>query len=153
MGQPVTVLFRRGVPVTDRKQIRDFAKLLCLEVTSGRAFNCLLTNDAQLQQLNRDFLSHDEPTDVLSFPADEADWIGEIAISVDRAAAQAAEQGHPLNEELKVLMLHGALHLMGMDHETDKGHMRRVEAKLRKALGLSSGLIERARKSKAAGNK
>lgn len=151
MGQPVTVLFRRGVPVTDRKEIRDFAKLLCLEVTSGRAFNCLLTIDAQLQQLNRDFLAHDEPTDVLSFPADEADWIGEIAISVDRAAAQAVTQGHSLNEEIKVLMLHGALHLMGMDHESDKGHMRRVEAKLRKALGLTKGLIERT--GKAAGTK
>jgi probable rRNA maturation factor len=147
MGQQVTVLFRRGVPVTDRKPLREFAKTLCLEVTSGRAFNCLFTNDAQLQQLNRDFLSHDEPTDVLSFPADEADWIGELAISVDRAAAQAADYGHELNDELKVLMLHGALHLMGMDHETDKGHMRRVEAKLRKAFGLPAGLIERAKKS------
>jgi len=145
MGQRVSVLFRRGVPVTDRKDLRAFAANLCLEVTSGRSFNCLFTNDAQLQQLNRDFLGKDEATDVLSFPGDEADWIGEIAISVDRAVEQAAAHGHELNNELKVLMLHGALHLMGMDHETDKGYMRRAEAKLRKAFGLSAGLIERSR--------
>jgi len=68
---------------------------------------------------------------------------GEIAISLDRAAAQAAEHGHSIDEEVRILMLHGALHLTGMDHETDAGEMARAETRWRKRLGLPCGLIER----------
>ncbi len=74
---------------------------------------------------------------------DGRDSIGEIAISVDRAAAQAKEQGHSLADELRILMLHGALHLAGFDHEKDSGEMRRAEARWRKRFGLPLGLIER----------
>lgn len=102
---------------------------------------CLITTDAELQRLNREFRAKDYATDVLSFPS--AAQGGEIAISWDRAQAQAAEMGHSVDDELRILMLHGALHLMGMDHETDRGQMGRAEARWRKRLGLPVGLIER----------
>jgi probable rRNA maturation factor len=117
------------------------------EVAESRAFTCLLTRDAELQRLNREFLGHDYPTDVLSFPSGESTFLGELAISVDRAAAQAAEFGHSVEEEIGILMLHGVLHLLGMDHEKDRGKMRRTEAKWRQFLGLPVGLIERAARS------
>ena len=98
---------------------------------------CLITSDAELRRLNHKFRGKDYPTDVLSFPPDD------IAISFDRAAAQAAELGHGVEDELRVLMLHGLLHLAGMDHETDRGAMARAEIRWRKRLGLPSGLIER----------
>jgi probable rRNA maturation factor len=73
---------------------------------------------------------------------------GDLAISIDTAARQAREQGHTLSIELRVLMLHGLLHLAGHDHETDKGQMAKAEQKLRAQLRLPSGLIERASSSK-----
>ena len=99
---------------------------------------CLIASDAELQKLNRKFRGKNYATDVLSFPPED------IAISFDRAAAQAAELGHSVEDELRILMLHGLLHLAGMDHETDGGAMARAEARWRKRLGLPSGLIERA---------
>ena len=69
--------------------------------------------------------------------------LGELAISLDRARAQAAEHGHTLDDELRILMLHGALHLAGFDHEHDQGEMARAESRWRKRLGLPNGLIER----------
>ncbi len=101
---------------------------------------CLVSDDAELQRLNKQFRGKDYATDVLSFPEDGG---GEIAISFDRATAQAAEMGHSVDEELRILMLHGVLHLNGLDHETDKGEMRRTEERWRKKLGLPAGLIKR----------
>ena len=72
--------------------------------------------------------------------------MGEIAISCGRAAEQAAGFGHSSEDEIRVLMLHGVLHLLGMDHETDRGRMARAEAKWRAALGLPGGLIERTKR-------
>ena len=72
-----------------------------------------------------------------------ATYLGEIAISHHRAAAQAADFGHALEDEIRILMLHGLLHLLGMDHETDRGAMRRAETRWRRRLGLPVGLIER----------
>ncbi|MEI9813440.1 MAG: rRNA maturation RNase YbeY [Acidobacteriota bacterium] len=111
---------------------------------AGRDATCLITTDAELRRLNREFRAKDSPTDVLSFPSHaDAPELGEIAISWDRAVAQAAEMGHGADAEVRVLMVHGLLHLMGLDHETDSGEMRRAEAKWRKKLGLPAGLIER----------
>ncbi len=107
----------------------------------------LLTTDAALRDLNRRFRKKNQPTDVLSFPAAalvEMDEKGDLAISVETALRQSAEQGHSLAVEIKVLILHGLLHLAGYDHETDSGQMRRREQSLRKKLGLPLGLIERA---------
>jgi probable rRNA maturation factor len=103
---------------------------------------CLITDDAELRRLNRRFRNKNYATDVLSFPNGEG---GELAISLDRAIAQAAEHGHSTFDELRILMLHGVLHLRGMDHQTDSGEMRRTETRLRKKYGLPIGLIERAR--------
>lgn len=104
----------------------------------------LLTNDDGIRSLNRRFRKKNKATDVLSFPAEPGfGTAGDLAISVETAARQAAEQGHGLNIELRVLMLHGLLHLAGMDHETDDGAMARREARLRTKLKLPLGLIER----------
>ena len=105
----------------------------------------LLADDARLKELNRGFRGKNKATDVLSFPAFEnADGIaGDLAISVETAQRQAAEHGHALDAELRILMLHGILHLAGHDHEADKGEMRALEAELQTKLKLPSGLIER----------
>jgi probable rRNA maturation factor len=107
----------------------------------------LLTSDAEIKRLNKAFRGKNKPTDILSFPAsDEAEDIaGDLAISLETAARQASEHSHPLQAELKILVLHGLLHLAGQDHETDSGEMAARELALRRQLGLHEGLIERAR--------
>lgn len=107
----------------------------------------LLTTDVAIQRLNRRFRGKNKPTDVLSFPAAEVsrgEVAGDLAISVQTARRQAIEQGHSLPTEIKVLMLHGLLHLAGYDHEADLGAMARRERTLRARLALPLGLIERA---------
>ncbi len=103
----------------------------------------LITSNREIQKLNRDFRGKDKPTDVLSFPAEEKELAGDIAISLDIARQQAKRLGHAVATELKILILHGMLHLAGHDHEADSGEMARLEAKLRAKLGLTHGLIER----------
>lgn len=125
-----------------RRDLRAFWRELSGRLAPGAG--CLITTDAALRSLNRRFLGKDAPTDVLSFPSADG-TPGEIAISLDRAAAQAGRMGHSLEAELRVLMLHGLLHLAGMDHETDRGRMARAERRWRKRLGLPEGLIERVR--------
>ncbi len=140
------VLFARGTSRLRRHGIEDFAETLQQDVAGGRRFACLLTGDAELRRLNRTFLQHDYATDVLSFPSgSRSGFLGEIAISTDRAREQAGEQGHGVGEELKILMLHGVLHLLGMDHETDRGRMARAETRWRRRFQLPAGLIERTR--------
>jgi probable rRNA maturation factor len=138
-----SVLFRRAGSQLDRSAAREFARRLQDDVAGGRGFLCLLTDDRELRRLNRIFLGRDYPTDVLSFPEPGPEGLGEIAISVDRAAEQARTLGHSVETEVQVLMLHGVLHLMGMDHEKDRGAMRRAEQRWREQLGLPAGLIER----------
>jgi len=107
----------------------------------------LLTTDAAIRKLNLQFRGKNKATDVLSFPAEGpgAQGIaGDLAISVTTALGQAAEQGHSLSVEIKVLVLHGLLHLAGYDHEDDDGTMARRERLLRARLKLPQGLIERA---------
>ena len=106
----------------------------------------LLADDRTLRRLNREFRGKDKATDVLSFPvvgeiADE--FAGDLAISLDTAKRQATAHGHTLRDEVRVLLLHGLLHLDGMDHETDGGEMAAKEAQLRKRLRLPNGLIAR----------
>jgi probable rRNA maturation factor len=122
----------------------------------------LLTSSAEMRALNRQFRHKDKATDVLSFPylevvATPARAVGELAISLDIARENANYLGHSLAEEVKILVLHGILHLAGFDHEQDNGEMAREEARLRVRLGLIAGLIERtptqsnARRRRAAG--
>ena len=104
----------------------------------------MLTDDAELHRLNHAFLHHDYPTDVLSFPSHNGlGQLGEMAISIERAALQAREFGHPRIDEIRILMLHGLLHLGGMDHESDRGEMARAEAAWRSEFGLPETLIGR----------
>ncbi len=145
MGKRSSILFRKTIPKEERFVLRAFAEELAEQVLEGKSFDCLISNDKQLHQLNLQFLGADYATDVLSFPSGEGENLGELAISIERAAEQAAEQGHALVDEMKILMLHGVLHLKGLDHETDRGQMRRVETKWRKLFGLGAGLIERTR--------
>jgi probable rRNA maturation factor len=140
------VIFRRAPRGLPRAALQRFAERLSREVSGGRRFTCLVADDRQLRRLNRQFLGRDYPADVLSFPAAEpGEFLGEMAISVQRAREQAQRHGHSIEHEIGVLMLHGVLHLMGMDHETDRGRMKRTEIKYRKRLDLPTGLIERAR--------
>jgi probable rRNA maturation factor len=117
-----------------------------------------IVSDRRMRALNRMFRGKDAATDVLSFPVQpegeppggrhaalrEPRSLGDIVIAAGVAAKQAKEQGHSLSTELRVLALHGLLHLLGFDHESDDGRMARTELRLRKKGGLPSGLIDRA---------
>ena len=149
-----TLLFR-GIPAQfrfsaqEKRVLRAFARSLAERITNGYAFTCLLTNDRELRRLNGAFLGHDYSTDVLSFPSGSGPGIGEMAISVERAAAQALAFGHSVLEEVRLLMLHGALHLAGHNHETDRGEMKRAERKWRVEFALPPALTTRAARSEA----
>ena len=101
-----------------------------------------ITSARELQALNRRFRNKNKATDVLSFPALGIEG-GDIAIAREIAAQNARSLGHSLDTELKILILHGLLHLAGFDHESDNGEMTGRESQLRKQLGLPYGLIER----------
>ena len=108
------------------------------------AVDVLVTSNSEMRSLNARFRSKNKPTDVLSFPATGAHAMaGEIAISAEIALDNAHRLGHPPNKEVKVLVLHGILHLAGYDHERDNGQMARKEASLRRVLNLPESLTER----------
>src|SRR5262249_43189775 len=112
-----------------------------------------LVSDAAVRLLNRKYRKHDRVTDVLSFaydeqltgrgPAARVHHLGDIVIARGVARRQAHVGRYPELTELRVLALHGLLHLLGYDHEHDDGHMRRVEERLRRRGGLTAGLIAR----------
>ena len=105
----------------------------------------VLTDDAQLRELNRDYLGIDAPTDVLSFPASETDpdtgapYLGDILLSIPRADEQARAAGHPLADEARLLVIHGVLHLLGHDHAgpDEKTRMWKAQSEILKGLGLA----------------
>ena len=146
------ILERRRTKELSRLALARFANKAQRAAGLPGEVNILLTGDAEMQRLNLQFRNKDVATDVLSFPAGNAapasnaalPAAGDIAISVQRARDQAAEIGHDLLTEIKVLILHGMLHLAGHDHEVDRGQMRRLEEKLRGEFNLPAGLIERA---------
>lgn len=112
---------------------------------SNADLTILLTDDRQLHELNREYLGVDAPTDVLSFPASELDpetgttYLGDVVISIPRAAQQAQAAGHPVEAEAQLLVVHGVLHLLGHDHATaeEKALMWEEQAKVLERLGLS----------------
>ena len=108
-----------------------------------------VVSDRRMRALNRQFRGKDTTTDVLSFPATHmpgvSTFLGDIVIAISVATRQAREAGHSVSTELKILALHGLLHLLGYDHDSDDGKMARAEARLRKKAGLREGLIERHR--------
>jgi probable rRNA maturation factor len=106
----------------------------------------LLADDATLKRLNRTFRGKNVATDVLSFPAGDANGsgvAGDLAISLETAERQAVRFGHSLRDEVRVLLLHGVLHLAGFDHEADAGEMAAREAELRRELRVETSLIAR----------
>ena len=127
--------------------IRGLARWLAgIAPAKARGDVCVaLVSDARIQTLNRQFRGKDQVTDVLSFPAQVRGFLGDIVIAAGVAKKQAKAAGHSLNIEIRILALHGLLHLLGYDHDADGGKMARVEARLRKKAGLPEGLIERAR--------
>jgi probable rRNA maturation factor len=145
-----TVTLRRATAEARPRALTRFARKLQAQVAKGGVFDCLITGDAEMRRLNREFRRVDCATDVLAFPglagprqARRPAPLGDIAISLQRARAQGRRYGHSTEEEIRILMLHGLLHLLGMDHEADGGRMARAEKRWRARLGLPSALIER----------
>ena len=128
----------------EKRALAVFARTLSARLAHGRPFTCLIADDSELRRLNCGFLGNDYPTDVLSFPSQQAAGdLGDIAVSVERAEQQAREFGHSRQAEICILMLHGLLHLTGMDHERDAGEMARAERRWRGQLGLPANLLAR----------
>ncbi len=133
---------RRQTSIIDRSAVRAPASLLRRAIdavltahgVSGAA-TLLLTDDDQVRQMNRKFRDVDEATDVLTFPGDES-YAGDIAISVPFATRQAAARGIPLNRELAYLAIHGALHLVGLDDQTERERANMVREMNRVAVQL-----------------
>jgi len=123
------------------KALERFVAVARREARLRGDVNVLLTNDRKMRQLNRRFRRKNQTTDVLSFPLLDG---GDIAISVPVAKQNARLLGHKVADELKILILHGALHLKGHDHESDNGAMAKLEQRLRKKLRLPLSLTERA---------
>ena len=140
-----------GQPAISKSSLARFLKRAQAAIGLVGEVSVVLTDDVRMRELNREFRGKRKTTDVLSFPAPaipglpaEHQHAGDLAISVAVAEEQALAFGHTLEIELRVLLLHGLLHLAGLDHETDAGAMRARELTLREELKLPSGLIERA---------
>ena len=143
MNSDPPISYRRRPASIDIRRLESFAESVQRRILKGREFHCLVTGDKESQELNKRFRRKNYPTDVLSFPRPDGEG-GDLAISLARARVQARQFGYRVEDELCILILHGALHLAGMDHETDNGEMARAEARWRKKLGLPAGLIARA---------
>jgi probable rRNA maturation factor len=151
------VIFQKRVPELSELALMRFATRARQAAGLKGSVDILVTSSREMKALNRRFCGKDRATDVLSFPASAEGFVrngaqrknarkefaGEIAISAEIAAQSARALGHSAAEEVKVLVLHGLLHLRGYDHERDDGQMSRREKQLRMRLGLPSGLIER----------
>jgi len=137
------IVIEKKLPGASGRDLEQFAERARRSTRLSGEVNILITGDAELRHLNRAFRNKNKATDVLSFAATSSGIAGDIAISVDTAANNARSLGHSLKDELKVLILHGMLHLAGHDHERDNGQMARTETLLRGRLGLPQGLIAR----------
>jgi probable rRNA maturation factor len=140
---------RSIAPALSKSGLTRFLNRARAAVGLGGDVDVLLADDPTLRRLNKTFRGKNKATDVLSFPAPDEiaqDHAGDLAISLETANRQAATYGHSLRDEVRILLLHGLLHLSGLDHETDDGEMAAREAELRVELGLSNSLIERVSK-------
>jgi probable rRNA maturation factor len=155
------VIVRKAVPGLSEVTLARFVARALRALGLRQGASILLTTNREMKSLNLRFRGKAAPTDVLSFSAPaglESHIAGDIAISTEMAAQNAKRLGHSAAEEVKVLALHGLLHLAGYDHERDNGLMEQEEHRLRVSLGLPDGLIERAksgalaRRSRRGGN-
>jgi probable rRNA maturation factor len=148
------VIFQKRVVGLSEASLKRFVLRARREARLRGKVNVLVTGSSAMRALNARFRGKNRPTDVLSFPFGEVEgestaiFAGEIAISADIAAQNAARLGHSVASEVKVLVLHGILHLAGMDHERDNGAMARKEGNLRRVLRLPITLTERAQPTK-----
>lgn len=131
---------QRRLPV-DEDDLESFSRRLARAVRrSPNDFTVALVSDRRIQALNRRYRKQARPTDVLAFPLRDSSrtngYVGDVAISVETARRNARRYRHSPQEEIKLLILHGVLHLMGYDHESDRGQMNRRERHLRRRLGL-----------------
>jgi probable rRNA maturation factor len=143
------IIFQKPVAGLGKSTLERFVLRARRAVRLPGTVNLLITNGSQLRDLNRRFRGVDKTTDVLSFPAaaignnPKKRIAGDMAISLDIARDNARRLGHSVPDEVKILALHGILHLAGFDHESDHGEMAREELRLRRQLKLEVGLIER----------
>jgi len=153
----VLVIFERKVAGLNEAALERFVVRARKAAGLKGQVNVLVTSSSTLRSLNRRFRSVNKATDVLSFPASSSlsdsgarmSLAGEVAISADFAHKNSFRFGHTAAAEIKILTLHGILHLAGFDHERDDGQMARKEVRLRRALRLPSALIERTRRQAA----
>ncbi len=140
------LIVKKAAPGCSSKALSRFAEQAREAVGLRGKVNVLLTSSRDLRALNRRFRGKDQPTDVLSFPAIDIvarHYAGDIVISSEIALRNARRYRHSCAQEVKVLIVHGMLHLAGYDHERDRGRMAREEERLRDQLGLGDGLIMR----------
>jgi probable rRNA maturation factor len=143
------IIFRKRIAGLSPPTLERFVLRARKAIRLRDTVNVLVTSSRELRSLNRQFRRIDKPTDVLSFPAPRAVQrqtrrvAGDVAISADIARENAIRLGHSAADEVKILALHGILHLAGFDHERDHGEMAREESRLRRNLKLEIGLIER----------
>ena len=139
------IIFEKTMEGVSRPALERFARRAQKLARTAGEVDILIAGDRRLRELNRRFRGKNKATDVLSFSRNgSADAGGDIAISADYARRSARLHGHSQGDELKILILHGMLHLAGHDHESDRGEMARLEARLRQRLKLPGSLIERA---------
>jgi probable rRNA maturation factor len=134
------VIFETAVNGMSAARMQLFVRQAQRQAKVAGEVDILISSNKRLQELNRRFRRKNKPTDVLSFPRPTG---GDIAISAEIAQENAARYGHATADELKILVLHGMLHLAGYDHESDNGQMARTEAHLRARLKLPASLIHR----------
>ena len=134
------IIFEKAVDGVSHSALQRFARRAQKLARVKGEVAVLITSRRRVQALNRRFRRKDKPTDVLSFPGPNG---GDIAICAEIARGNAGRLGHSVSDEVKVLVLHGMLHLAGYDHETDSGEMARAEARLRSRLKLPASLIQR----------
>lgn len=144
-GAP-TVIVDRRVPRLSARALANFVTDACSAARLKGTPTLLVTSSRRMRELNRRFRGKDYATDVLSFPSPSFvdGFSGDIAVSADIASRIARSLGHSAAIEVKILVLHGVLHLAGYDHENDDGEMAKKESRLRVRLGLPAALIERA---------
>ena len=126
-----------NVPHFPQREIATFARRVLRALNVERDDLAIaFVDDAAMRELNRKFRRKNKTTDVLTFPGDDPSHLGDIVISVDQARRQAADEKHSLATEIRYLVLHGILHALGYDHETDNGQMNELEISLRARVGL-----------------
>lgn len=138
------IVFEKKLPGLSSRAFAGFALKACRAAGLRGDVSVLITGNSSMRRLNSRFRGKSRPTDVLSFPAASANgFAGDIAISLDIAERNARLLGHSVADEIRILILHGILHLAGYDHESDQGEMAKKEILLRRRLALPTSLIER----------